>query len=64
MGDLLRFSSWSGGLGRQAQAGAPFEIRVLWWCGCRVLYVREKIVAAILYSVFFFSGNSEIPATQ
>ena len=20
----------------------PFEIRVLWWCGCRVLYVREK----------------------
>ena len=37
MGDLLRLSSWSG----------VFEIRVLWWCGCRVLYVREKIVAAI-----------------
>ena len=25
MGDLLRFSPWSGGLGRQAQAGAHMD---------------------------------------
>ena len=30
----------------------PFVIRVLWWCGCHVLKVRENIVAesCIMYS--------------
>ena len=61
MGDLLRLSPWSGGLGPFCVENAIWLLR--FWYG-RVLIVRRKIGAATCTLYFpFFPDNSEIPAT-
>ena len=55
MGDLLRLSLWSEGLGRQAHlahCGTAFcNQDFLVWCGCCVIY-REKNIVAESYTLY------------
>ena len=61
MGDFLRFSLWSGGLGRQAQACAQDVKNAIMRLGFVVVVFLEREKKHYSCTLYFFPNNSEIP---